>query len=216
MVEQIIPVVSKNVKILNDINQVVKKSFLRYFITRNGVVFTPSEGRAIDNGKHFSFIEEIEKLTSLIDIPERHVLMLESAKVYTHYKDQKKFIKYLKINDEGVYLSGELGDCCIGSIMKITDSIESIYTSAVERIMKKDERLILDNDMEALLRNEVVTYVDGDKRVRLTKTLIPHIKIGLPINITFLDIEDPNLFEVMLSITKDKVTNFHVYTCIKF
>jgi hypothetical protein len=216
MEEKIIPVVSKDIKFLNDINQVVKKSFLRYFIARNGVVFTNDDGKVMDNGIHFSFIEDMDKIMNLIGIPERHILMLDSAEVYTHFKDQKKFIKYLKINDQGIFISGEEKECRIGALIDLTDSMESVYKSAVDRILKNDGITISNDDIEKLLKNEVVTYGEGDTRVRVTKTLIPHIKLDLPITITFLDVENPDLFETMISITKDNITNFHVYTCIKF
>jgi hypothetical protein len=209
-------IVSKDIKVLNDINQVVKKSFLHYFIARNGVVITDDKGLAIDNGAHFSFIEDTDKLTKLIDIPEKHLLMLEAPVVYTHYKDQKKHIKYMKVNDEGVFLSGENGDVRIGKIIEVTPSIQEAFKSAVDKILVKSEELMTDDLIEAMLRNEIVTYGEGEYKVRLTKTLFPHIKIGLPITVTHLDVEDPNLFQVMLSITKDKITNFHVYTCIKY
>jgi len=216
MEQQLIPVVSKQLKVLNTINQVVKKSFLRYFVVRNGVIFTDDNGLAMEMGLHFSYTNQIDDLLKLFSIPEGYALMLNSQDVFVTIRDNKKIIKYLKFNDNGIFISGDMIDFPIGRYVKMTDAFKDTYRVIVDRITKKSEKLLTDEDIQKLINNEILTFGEGDKRVRLTKALFPHIKVGLPMSVTILDIDDPNLFETMISITKDDVTNFHVYTCIKF
>jgi hypothetical protein len=213
---QLIPVTSKDVKFINDINQVVKKSFLHYFVVRNGVAFTNMESRAMDNGIHFSFIENIERLKELIPIPERYAVKLSSAAIYTTIKDNKKHLKHIKIENDQVFLQIENDFVLIGEYVLVEEEVHNNYAGAVFRMQKKEDITLLDSTIEAMLNNEIVTHSDGENKIRITKSLFPHIKVGVPISITFLNLDDPSLFEAMVSITKDNVTNFHVYTCIKF
>lgn len=216
MENQLIPSVSKDLKFLNDINQVVKKSFLRYFVARNGIVFTDDSGSALPMGYHFSFIEDMEKFLNYLPIPEQHVLMLDSRDVYLTMRDHKKLMQYIRVVNDTVFIAGEKLNSKIGKFMPIDENMMATYSKVVGYAGQDPGKELDDELIEAMIKNEVISYGDSPFSVRMTKTLFPHIKVGLPISINFFEVEDPKLFQILIRINKSDILNFHLYTCIKY
>lgn len=218
MTNQIIPVVSKDLGVINTINQVVKKSLLYYFVVRNGVVFTVEGGNILENGTHFSFIDDMEKFQKYFPIPEGHAIILNSQVIYTTIRDFKKYINTIKFEDNLIYFVTEDAQFEIGKVVSMDKAdLREKYDKAKWFIPQKETETLTDDMIQTMLNNEVITYGEGDYKLRITKTLFPHIKLGLPMSIKFFGLEEePDLFQSMIAIDKDGVTNFHVYTCVKF
>ena len=212
-----ISIASKELKFINDINQVVKKSFLHYFITDKGLIFTDVNGACIDNGFHFSYIRNIDKLLEVIPIPNDELLVFYSQDLFNAIKENKKIIHSIKILNNKVYLVTDKESFLVGQYAEFDEGLKEIYRKAVTYTFKLEPQYELPNELiKSLVENEIITYRQGDHKVRITKTLFPHIKVGLPIKISFIGLNENDLFETIINITKDNVTNFHVYKCIKF
>jgi hypothetical protein len=212
-----ISITNKELKVINDINQVVKKSFLHYFITDKGLIFTDVNGACIDNGFHFSYIHNIDKLLEIIPIPDDELLVFYSQDLFNAIKENKKIINSIKILNNKVYLVTDKDSFLVGQYAKFDEGLKEIYRKAFTYTLKLDPQCKLPDELiKSLVENEIITYRQGEYKIRITKTLFPHIKVGLPINISFVDLNENDLFETIINITKDNVTNFHVYKCIKF
>jgi hypothetical protein len=216
--DKLIPAVSKDLKILNTINQVVKKVYLHYFVTHNGIVFTNEKGLAMDSGKHFSYIKDMDKLLNLIEIPVGHVLALKSDAIFVVMRDHKKIIRGIKIENQQVSIHTTQQDFPIGTYIEVNDLMREEAKTAASWIIKFDNHIALDEAVIAeLLDNKVVLHMEDDYKLRMTKTLFPHIKKGLRMTVGFRDDnEKPELFDAILTVTKDDVKNFHMYKCIRY
>lgn len=212
-----ISITSKELKVINDINQVVKKSFLHYFITDKGLIFADVNGACIDNGFHFSYIHNIDKLLEVIPIPNDELLVFYSQDLFNAVKENKKTIKSIKVLNNKVFLVTDKETILVGQYAKFDESLKEIYRKAFTYTLKLEPQYELPDDLiKSLIENEIITYRQEDYKIRITKSLFPHIKVGLPIKISFIDLNENDLFEAIINITKDNVTNFHVYKCIKF
>lgn len=212
-----ISITNKELKVINDINQVVKKSFLHYFITDKGLIFTDVNGACIDNGFHFSYIHNIDKLLEVIPIPNDELLVFYSQDLFNAVKENKKKINSIKITKNKIYLVTDNDSFLVGQYAEFDEGLKEIYRKAVTYTLKLDPQYeIPDELIERLIQNEIITYRQGEYKVRIAKSLFPHIKVGLPIKVSFIDLNENDLFEAIINITKDNVTNFHVYKCIKF
>lgn len=215
-----IDVDSKKLKVLNDINQVVKKPFDRYYFLNN-VVFANLSNISLDAGVHFSYVDPDKySLKELLPHKENHVIELISEIVYKAIKDYKKVITKLSINDDKIYLTGDGNTFLIGRYVPVSEEIIKLYETAADYI--KDHPVssmeeINEKDKASMYANEIVNCGSGDKRIRLTKPLLPNITMKSDIYVKNLDIEDnPNIFSSIVLLVKSNVLNYHIYNCVKF
>lgn len=208
---------SKERNFFNDINQIVKKSFQYYFIFSNGLITAFHDEQLNRVGIHFSHIDDNDTFRGIINIPESEVLRINSMDMFNQFKTDKKSITAISSEDSVLYVRRESKKDAIGKFITINADIITQYKICMDISNSIDTGFnISDEKIQLMLNNEVVTFKLEDMKIRLTKSLIPHLKVGLPTKISFSDRKLNNLFDVDITLTKNSITSFHRYTCIKF
>lgn len=208
---------AKERNLINDINQVVKKSFLHYFILEDGLVMSNPKGFAVDKGFHFSICKKFEIIKNLIPIPHNHVLVVSAQNMFVTFRDRKKEIEQIMIDNNIVYVGSDNLRLPIGKLVERTASIDLAEQKIHNFLQHVDEEGRLPDEMvDKMLANEITTYQKGKFKIRLTKELFPHIKKGIDLNVSFIDSGEPYTFKTLLSVDKGNVQNFHLYECIYY
>ena len=213
---------TKDIKFLNDINQVLKKIYVRYFIFKDGFVVSFPGDTSVEGGFHFSIIAESEKLFNLLQIDPSSIICFYSNQLYTVVKDQKKNIQSISIDTENghIYLTTNEGkQHSVGSLSHELTEYRTITSRYAEAKLKysnlSGEKL--DNSVVSLLcDNELAIITKGRYRVRLTKKVIPNIKENMPITISFAETSEKDLFEMTIGTEKDGIECYHSYNCLYY
>lgn len=216
----IIPVDSKKIKVLNDINQVLKKPFIRYYFD-SGFAFThPEYIEKMSSGFHFSYVNPSKyNVDDLLPHKEGYMIEISSDLLYKAIKDNKKVITDITIENNLIAFTGNSYTFPIGRYVKITEDMIKLYNKCLDIYRDKDivDMQKIDNSsIELIYANEIVNCGKGDKRIRLTKPLIPHIKSGLDLYLNTKDTDNPGIFEASVVLVKSGIYNFHVFNCVKF
>lgn len=211
-------IVSKDIKIINDVNQVVKKLFHHYVIFPDGMITGHAESK-LPYGIHWSTLDKdkCDTIFNLLPVNTDFPIVLDSLTVYTIYKDCKKEMTDIRIDVDGsIYIVGNI-EYKIGFIL--TDAVDELmFNKKVYEQNMKDLKLE-EMAFEAsglLMANEMVTYESGEYKIRVTKSVIPNLKKDSVIHIGFIDSNVDGLFESVITMKKDMVNSFHKYQCIKY
>lgn len=207
----------KERNLINDINQVVKKSFLHYFILEDGLVMSNPKGFAIEKGFHFSLCKKFDVIKNLIPIPEKHILVISAQNMFVTFRDRKKEIEQIMIENNVVFVGSDSVRLPIGKLVERTPSIDSMEQKIHNFLGYVDvEGRIPDESVDKMLENEIITFEKGKYKIRLTKELFPHIKKGIDLNVSFIETGDPYTFKTLLSVDKGNVQNYHLFDCIYY
>jgi hypothetical protein len=219
MNEIISSLVSKDIKVINDFNQISKKIFKNYYIFNN-ILVCNNEDANINKGQHFAFTIN----NPLNNLLEDKLLYITTDNIFKTIKDQKKNIKQININDDNeLFISGDNElKSHIGKIMdhtKMDDNITQLFINANYYIKNSLNTFnFLSKEIkESLCDNNLIIYKKDDYKFRLTKELIPNLKVEYPINIVFFDIpQNLDLIEVLICVDRGILKSFHKYICIKY
>lgn len=213
-----IDVTSKELKKLNDLNQIIKKVYSRYVLIPEGFILQFKEFTATKvGGTHYYFYELMDKMYELI--PEKKPVVLFSQEIFTTMRDKKKEMKGIVLDDDGnLYIEGEQL-YQIGFIIKEPEPLlgeELKHAHELRGLLytKMDNELV-----ERMLVNDIIRLVVDKYRVRLVKTLIPNIKKDLDIFVGFQqNSEMEELFHVVLSaaLMDYKLLSYHRYPCVNY
>jgi len=213
----IMELTSKDIKKLNEFNQIVKRVFNGIYIFSDGIIMTdPEIGNRVNKGVHFA----TTSIQPIDNIPSNYYMSLKCDKIFKFIRDNKKNIRYLTIDGGDLYI--DLKDESKEIIGRIFDADDNLYLKkrAISNTIeyhKTHSSLVSQNVIESLSDNEIYTYGDDEYRVRITKELLPALKRDMKVNISFRDeVGDPTLFYIILSVDKGDVITYHMYKCIKY
>lgn len=207
---------------LNDMNQFLKKCYSIYFITREGLVFTKDKYFEMDLGKHFSFIND-DSIMSVIssiysEMDEDEILVINSRSLYEVVKCNKKSLSRLVVDQLNNIFICDCDEKIIGDEIGYVDKLINVendlsnYASFLENL--PEFNVLTDEEKEKILLTDFYLYERDEYKIRLTKSLSSHPKHIASIG--FKDLGFNNLFQTIINVFNNKITNFHVYTCIKY
>lgn len=216
---------SKDLKTINATNQVCKKLFRKWVLSDDGMVFGSSIDRIVEKGRHFCTLDtqttsDIIEWCDGPDIGPKFVEFL-SAPVFEIVKDMKKDINALIMVDNKIFIRVGVKTYHVGNYYceYIDDEMRrdhelAKYFAVASHIMKEDSSWA-----EQLLNNELVRIVSDEGYVaRTTKELIPNLNNKNPVSAAFFDSVEGNPLHmhILLKTVKDKIPNYHLYTCLKY
>lgn len=204
----------KEVKKINEFNQLIKKYF-KYFFICNNIIISDNDNRCLDKGIYYIIIQNNPFEKIILD--KGNVLQLSSIDIYKSIKDNKKYIKGLILENDILYF--DLGEdkerCFIGNIHeKISINIPDISKI---NFNESDNIELLLEDIESLYGNTMMTINDNNHKVRITKELIPGLKKDSIIKVSFSDDDtDNDIFNMVILLELDDKLFYHYYKCINF
>lgn len=206
----------KQIKLLNDLNQITKKVFARYYIFSDGFLIPSPGERQIKGGFHFCVSPDTQRILEIFELTEQ-VVYINSNDLYKTVKDNKKIITHILVESSKIYLTdGAETKFVIGGYHKPTEAVGKNYARARVKYENSDKSHISAEMVESLCANNIVAFSDDNYKVRLTKELVPNIKKDFPMSIAFIPSDDENVFETLILLKKDEVVNCHLYKCIKY
>jgi hypothetical protein len=209
---------TKDIKKLNDLNQVAKKVFKKYHIFPGGIIVCDENDSCCNKGIHFGITDE----KVLCMLPENLVLSLSTETIFKVIKDRKKDIKYLKVDNHSLFLAGDDIEFLIGSVLPVEEiNGEMIQLKALaEEGIKNcaDSEDISVTLVDSLCNNELIVFNKGDGlKLRMTKELTPGIKNSFKVSVTMVgDLNDKSLFNTYIRVIRDNMITYHQYKCVRF
>lgn len=206
----------KQIKLLNDLNQIAKKVFARYYLFSDGFLIPSPGERQIKGGFHFCVSPTTQDILNIFELSEQ-VVYIDSVNLYKAVKDNKKVITHITIEASKIYLSdGAEQKFLIGGYHKPTEAVGKNYAKARVKYENSDKHPVGADMVESLCANNLVGFSDDTYKVRITKELVPNIKKDLPMSVAFIPVDEEDVFELLLLLKKDEVVNCHLYKCIKY
>lgn len=217
----IIPIVSKNVKPFNDLNQIVKKCFNIYFIFRNGLICSPTGEyvKGINKGTHIAFCESLVKeiyafIESHYRIEEGKFISFISDQLFTALKEKKKLLESIKIEDNVISIFRDKEEFTVGYIANV-DEVDLESGQLLAKHIMRNDHISMNFSIEGLLNNELVTITKDDCKARMTKELIPVLKKDSNIYYNIMN-GSKDRFKLLIICESKGVRLLHVYTCVKY
>ena len=220
-------------KSFNDFNQDAKTIYDKYFIYPNGIIISDKSYKYTIGGHFCKTNFSLSKIDNVFD---NLVIEFDSDIIYRTIKDNKKGIKYIRIDDDNtIHLTGETStefgtaidlDITIGYWhdyyatefeSPIMDKLSNTFNLATTCINEKlpNTITISDEDVEDLVKNHYKNYNLGKYSTRITREIIPGLKKSHELTISFYDNDkDDRLFNIRLIATRSSLTSYHNYTCI--
>lgn len=212
----------KQIKKLNEFNQITKNYFNYYYMFDNGLLICRDHEKFKKAQKGFHFC--VSTINPLCDMDDGKIFALTSDCVYKIIKDRKKDITGLALENDNILFSlTENNMFNIGKIYdysKLPKDLMDNYNIAMKTMKQcsESERYdILHDDVTTLMTNGIINYEKKGYKLRITRELIPNLKKDSNVSIRFFDIpKDTSLFHVVITVTRDEIVSYHKYTCIKF
>lgn len=212
----------KQIKKLNDFNQITKNYFQHYYTFNSGLIVCRDNEKFKKAQKGFHFCTTT--IFPICEIEKLKTIGLTSDYVYKIIKDRKKEINGLIIeNNEILFSMGENAACKIGNILELTNlpnDLKDNYNLAAKTLnqcLMGTKYTLSDDEVTTLMTNGIILYQQDGYKLRLTKELIPNLKKDSTVNIQFFDIEkEESLFHVVINVEWEDINSYHKYTCIRF
>lgn len=210
---------TKQVKLINEINQYAKKLFPKgYYISPEGVIY--SDTSKLEAGIHFIKVDDVNKYLDLM-CPKGRYTQMYPEPLYTKFKDDMKLITGICEDVFGLYphIPGEDEPVYIGK----TTSSKRVKERVAEIISELD-KYIQDNPLEELdsdtiddINNgAVINYSRGDCSVALCKRILPSLVKTSKVSVVIIPSpNDDNLFNVLLETINKGFKTYNIYLCIK-
>lgn len=215
-------------KSLNDFNQDVKSIYDKYIIYPDGTVVSDNSCK-YKIGEHFC--KTNFSMRKIDEFFNSFVIEFDSDSIYRAIKDNKKYIKYIRIDEDvSVHLTGQsltelgtpidldilVGQCYLMDSYKV-NKCDKLYSSANICISEKVPNTIIisDEDVEQLVKNQYKNYSLDRYSTRITREVIPGLKKSHELSLSFYDNDnDDRLFNIRLIARRGTLISYHMYTCI--
>lgn len=217
---------SKELKCIHDLNQIVKKLFSQYIIIRDsGLIIPDNDGLLPDKGTHFTLSPSVSEIMEML--PDYiGAISLDAKAIFDVVKEEKKKIRGIEIDNEIISFILKDGDDSsqtrtIGRVITgvffhqpIYERILSIATWINENTDLQYDSTYVDN----LMNKELVILTSGRHRVRITRELIPNLSKTSTFAYEFADhfTDNPDTFNLIVSMEKGNVMHYHIYTCFDY
>lgn len=216
------PITTKDLKVINDLNQVLKKVYKRYTIFSNGFIIpTTTEDSMVSGGIHFSIIppETVKKLQDIFNLNLTSdtyslIVELDASAVFKAIKDNKKDLSSLSFIDNHIYFQGK--DMYPIGFVQQDSNVETYLKKVLELHTLFDLVELSEEVVESLSNNNMAILGKEEYKVRLTKEVIPNLKKDMLVHIGFRNDSEPTLFQIMIKTTKNDISSFHFYKCIRY
>ena len=209
-------------KAINDLNQIVKKLYTRYIIIRDKDLIVPDkDGLSIDKGTHFATSKLV---TTIMDIFPDDVTMisLDAGAIFTIIKEEKSNIDGIMIHEGGVFfIMKDAGRSVIIGSVKTDIELSQLTTRTIDLsqwVLGNLSFNYSDRYVDNLMDKELVILRSGDKKARITKELIPNLTKKTVMAYEFTDelTNNTNTFNLIISMEKGSVYQYHIYTCFHY
>lgn len=218
---KVTPLSQKEIKAINEFNQVAKKVFKAFYLTNTGVLYTDNDKATIDKGFHIA--KSKNDIFNSFFCTDGYIICLMTDYIYKAIKEDKKNIDKLIFSSHSIFfVTNSNKEYPIGTIHRIDSSNEEKNTSfcKLEESLNNKGWIHLENEVINLLcNNELVTYVSSNEKykLRFTKQIIPGLKPDSKVDIYFDDIdESKNVFSSTFRIDREELISYHQYICSFF
>ena len=212
MIDYIKKITGRDLTKLNKINQDTKNIFSPYYSIIDSFIIGES---AMNVGQHFCELKDYDIYT-LFDRSKSEMITLNPEIIYHTIKDKKKYIEYLIVEDNKIYLKTDTESINIGQYETITDTINEYIAKKLSIINEYQPISIIDDEgLEEILSGGCYTHYQGKYRIRLIKKFIPLINKKLEIYINTFDSESDSIFITLLKYEKHIIV-YHFYKCFMY
>lgn len=199
------------IKPINDINQIIKHTFVSSIIDDTGILYQGVSN--IDIGYHMA----ITNLHVHLQIPNGYLLKIHNGELYKIIKDEKKNIVGYMIHDGvAAFILTDGKPKIFGQLKRKFDEYE-LYLSKYKPIFEHTTETIElnDDEIEDLVCKHVVVKEHDGKRMILTHKILPVLKKCDKCTIDIIDMNE-NFFIGRFNIHVNNVTTIHHYRFLKF
>ncbi|WP_304576745.1 hypothetical protein [Romboutsia ilealis] len=198
-------------KPINDINQIIKHTFVSSIIDDTGVLYQGVSN--IELGYHMA----LTNLHKHLNIPEGYLLKIHNTELYKIIKDEKKNIVGYMIHEDVVAFILSDGKPKVFGQLKSKFDEYGLYLDKYKPLLENINETIelSDDEIENLVCKQVVVKEHDNKRMILTHKLLPVLKKCDKCTIDIIDLDD-NFFIGKFNIYVNDVTTIHCYRFLKF
>lgn len=216
------PLISKQLTVIHNFNQIVKHVMNRYYLFSNGFMIPTDGGSAVTGGLHFCVAKDIQPFMQLLpDLPEGHVYIIDTRAIYDAFqhkeKGYKKEIVGICINEGKLCFETGMFLGTIGEVVKADDTMANNLSLMISKFKSINPINVKQSFVTDLLDNKLMTFSEGDYRFRLTKAVLPNLKPVDELSIAFYDTDNPEIFEAIVALLKKgDIFTIHMYLCGRF
>lgn len=216
----------KDLKVINDLNQVVKNLFEQYVISLDeNLIMGVSGLSALNKGTHFSTYSGVEQIKNMLPEGLKYIRLVAGS-VFGAIRDHKKELIGIEVVDRNIYFTRK--DAEADSIVQIQIGdiidrpLDDDWTYRTYFLAGKMKQIQMpepsDLHVNLLMEREMVMLKEGDYKVRVTKEIIPNLTSKSEVSILFTDefVSDPTLFNLIIRMEKTGVATYSIYTCLKY
>lgn len=215
----------KILKILGDVNAVLKNSFDRYYIKYSGEASAGLEDHSGDKKYRLTYSTTSKPMYRVFDyfqVPEGHVLYIDAFNTFKAL-DKRTKIDYLSILDGTIYIAsrdpdllkikncvwendGEVFHIPIGQI-RGPEYCDKVFDLATVRLSVEDMQNV-SNYVNKILSKDMVRLEDNGHYITVGKPILPGINKTCELYIKCNRIDEMQIL-VHLCMVKEQVYNYH-------
>ena len=203
----------------NNLNQDLKTVFKKYMLFPNGYILGDP---ILRKGCHIGYTE-FEMF-----FKHNNPLEFNSQAIFEAIKNNKKNIKFIKIDNNHIYFGGDDLLIEIGEVDTFHTSNKAYFESKAlykykwllrDNNIEKDNNFkvmkLSDDQVHLLVGNDYININKSKYKTRITKEIIPGLKKSSNVILILFDHDtDKHLFHLAINTNRSSCTTCHIYTCL--